>query len=377
MALLDGRLRSARGLSCGIAAPAALLAALLAAALCPSAGRAAAGAASVETSVSARSVEVGDTVRLNLKVTWSEGTEVKPLLVAERLGDFVVRDVFESAAPAAAGAPGREISLVLAAFETGTKTIPPVRLVYIGPDGAVGELESSPVEIDVRSVLPEDAADIRDIKPPLSVPRRWKDLILSYALIVGLTAAAAASVLVSFKRRDEIQALLARTWRRLAGPLARLLLRLLALIGLRRRPQAEAFGVRVDEPGLPPGEAALREIARIEALGLAGRGMIVELYTLVSETVRRFVERRYDVLAMESPTSHTLAALAGRGLAERPLAMLADLLSEADLVKFARHRPAGDRAAGLVERARAVVLADGTGAAESGVPAGPAEGGRQ
>jgi len=316
---------------------------------------------SVEASVSARAVAVGDTFRLNLRVAWSEGTDVKPLVVPDRLGDFVVRDVVEGPASAAGGGASREISLVLSVFETGARTIPPVRLVYLAGDGSSGEIATRPIDVEVRSILPEDADGIRDIKQPLSVPRKWKDLLLSYALIVGLVVAAATSVLLSFKRREELQSWLLKVWRRLSAPLVRLVRALLALVGLARRRGAAAFDIAVDEPGLAPGEAALRELARIEALGLVGRGMTKELYTLVSETLRRFIERRCGVLAMESPTSFTIRALADAGLPDRPRGTIDEVLSEADLVKFAKHDP-GERQAGtLVERAREIVARVGPG----------------
>jgi hypothetical protein len=340
---------------------AALAALWLAAGFVSSPARAAGEVPSVETSVSTRVVAVGDTFRLDLKLTWPEGTDVKPLAVPDKIGDFVVKDVLEGPAVVVGGGASREISVVLSAFETGAKTVPPVRLVYLASDGSSGEIESRPIEVEVRSVLPEDANGIRDIKKPLSVPRKWKDLILSYALIVGLAVAAATSILISFKRREEIQGYLLRIWRRLSGPVLRLLIALLALVGLVRKRGTAAFDVRVDEPGLAPGEAALREIARIEALGLVGRGMIKELYTLVSETLRRFIERSYGILAMESPTSYTMRALADAGVPDRPRGLIDEVLSEADLVKFAKHDP-GERDVGtLLERARAIVAVAGSG----------------
>jgi hypothetical protein len=357
-----GRQRGAR-------APVAGLVALwLAAGFVSSPAGAAGEVPSVETSVSTRVVAVGDTFRLNLKLAWSAGTDVKPLAVPDKMGDFVVKDVLEGPASVAGGGASREISVVLAAFEPGPKTVPPVRLVYLAGDGSSGEIETRPVEVEVKSVLPEDAGGIRDIKKPLSAPRKWKDLIRSYALVVGLAVAAATSILVSFKRREEIQGWLAAAWRRVSEPLLRLLMALLALVGLVHKRGTAAFDVRVDEPGLAPGEAALREIARIEALGLLGRGMMKELYTLVSETMRRFVERSYGVLAMESPTSYTIRALADAGLPDRPRGLVDEVLSEADLVKFAKHDPGERAVATLLERARTIVALAGPGRAGDAGP---------
>ena len=316
-------------------------------------------APTVETSATAGTIAVGDTFRLNLRIVCEEGTTVKPMAVPDKIGNFVVKDVSVGSPSAGTGGPGdsserlREASLLLTTFETGTQTVPPVSLVYVGPDGSTGSVESRPVEIEVRSILPEDADDLRDIKRPLEVPKRWKDLILSYLLVFGLAAGAALSVLLSFKRREEVEARLRRAWLRVSAVLRALANRLLAALGIKRK--GRAFDIAVDEPGLPAGEAALRELERIEALGLAGRKMIVEFYTLVSETVRRYIERRYGVLALESPTSYTLAALERARLSGAALPLIGEALSEADLVKFAKWIPDEERVGSLLARARDLI----------------------
>jgi hypothetical protein len=350
MALLSS---GSRGIVWGRIAPSVVLA-LLGPALAPlGLPAAAAEPPTVETSVSAASMAVGDTIRLGLRVAWREGVQVKPLALPDKLGNFVVKDIAEGAPTAVADLVIREVSVVVTTFETGYQTIPPIPFVWVGQDGAAGKAESRPVEIEVRSILPEDAEDIRDIKRPLTVPKRWKDIILGYTLVVGLAVAAAASILVSVKRREDVEAWLGKAWRRLSGPVMRLLVRLLVMLKLRR--PAEVFDIRVDEPGLPAAEAALREIDRIEALDLLGREMLKEFYTLVSETLRRYLERRYGVLAMESPTSLTMAALRAANLAAEAEDLLRGVLDESDLVKFARFRPDPDLSGSLLDRARRLV----------------------
>jgi hypothetical protein len=308
----------------------------------------------VEARASATSMAVGDTVRLNLRLAWRGGVEVKPPALPDKIGNFVVKDISEGAASAVADLTTRDVSVVLTTFETGRQTIPPIPFVWVGQDGTAGKVESAPVEIEVKSILPPDAGDIRDIKRPLAVPKRWKDIILSYALVVGLAVGAAASILVSVKRREDLEAMLARVWRKLSAPVKKLILRLLVLLRLRH-PGAGAFDIRVDEPGRPAAEAALREIDRIEALGLVRRGMLKEFYTLVSETLRRYLERQFGVLAMESPTSLTMAALKAADLPAEATRLVESLLGESDLVKFAKYLPGEDPVASLLDRARQVV----------------------
>jgi hypothetical protein len=316
---------------------------------------------SVEAGVERRTVAVGDTFNLHLDLDWEDGVDIKPLAIGDRLGGFVVRDVREGVASRVGERFTRRISLLLTVFELGPMTVPPVTVVYLAPDGETLKAETSPVEIEVASILPDDAGEIRDIKDPIAVPRRWKDLILSYALLVGLAAGTAVSVLLSVKRKHEIQAALRTVWVRITGPLVKLFLSLLRLLGLARRGGAALdLDIEVTEPHLVPEDAALKELKRIEALGLIERGMIKDYYTLVSEIVRRYLERKFQVLAMESPTSYTLGALFEIEVAPEGIDAIRDVLEEGDLVKFAKLNPAGEAVASLLTRAREVVKLTGS-----------------
>jgi hypothetical protein len=326
-----------------------------------SASLAAAEPLSVDSSVDRRTVAVGDTFNLRLDLSWQEGVDIKPLPIGDNLGSFVVRDVREGVASRVGERFERRISLLLTVFEVGTQTVPPVDVVYLTPQGETLKAESSPLEIEVASVLPEDANDIRDIKGPMSVPKRWKEILLSYALLVGLAAGTAVSVLLSVKRKHEIESALKRIWVRVTGPLKRVFLSLLAMLGLvKRRRAALRFDVTVNEPDLVPEEAALKELERIEALGLIERGMVKDYYTLVSETVRRYLERKSGVLAMESPTSYTLSALREIEVVPEGYDAVKDVLEEGDLVKFAKLVPTEESVGSLLERARGIVRLTGS-----------------
>lgn len=315
--------------------------------------------------VDGRTIAIGDTFNLHIALDWEEGVEIKPLAIGDRIGDFIVRDLREGPASATGARLTRRISLLLTVFETGSQTIPPIPVMYKDPQGSIRKAETMPIEIVVGSMLAEGAADIRDIKDPISVPKRWKDLILSYMLLVGLAAGAAASVLVSVKRKHEIEILLRRAWRRVTDPLRRLIVWLLTVLGLARRgaPVSRIFDVTVTEPNLIPEDAALKDLERIEALALRERGMIKDYYSLVSETIRRYLERKFHVLALESPTSYTLHAVSDMGISADGYGITREVLEEADLVKFAKFVVADEAVATLVERARNVVYLTGVPAA--------------
>lgn len=104
---------------------------------------------------------------------------------------------------------------------------------------------------------------------------------------------------------------------------------------------------------LPPEVIALAELERIAALALPARGDFKQHYTLVTDVVRRYVEARYKVEAMDRTTYELMDALERRRVS---VDGLEKLLNEADLVKFAKFTPTTESAAVAVNRAREIVI---------------------
>ena len=150
--------------------------------------------------------------------------------------------------------------------------------------------------------------DIRDIKGYVPVPHGWLWLTL---LVVGLAL------------------LLGLVWWR-----------------KRRRPAGASHPV-------PPPPTAV-EIALAALQRLRQDNPPVELfYTRLSDIVRQFLENRFSVRAPERTTEEFLVEVAqGAALTPQHRELLGTFLGEADLVKFARHRP------GPEDRARAFAAAE-------------------
>ena len=81
---------------------------------------------------------------------------------------------------------------------------------------------------------------------------------------------------------------------------------------------------------------ALKALAEIEGLNLLESGEFKRYYTLVIDTLRLYLERRFGIQAMDRTSDEILYDLRGRRLQVDGLNLL---LGEADLVKFAKHTP--------------------------------------
>ena len=147
------------------------------------------------------------------------------------------------------------------------------------------------------------AADIRDIKPPMQISSGWE--------IVWIAAAALGGLAVLF--------LLWRWWR-------------------KRRERV---------PIVPPVPAHIRAKAALaHALDLISQPK--PFCVAVSDTVRLYLEERFDFRAPERTTEEFLRELnATDRLAENQKDSLGQFLESCDLVKFARYEPGENELRGL------------------------------
>jgi hypothetical protein len=85
---------------------------------------------------------------------------------------------------------------------------------------------------------------------------------------------------------------------------------------------------------------ALRELEKLKEEKLWQNGEIKLYYTRLSGIVRQYLENRYSIQSLELTTPETLSLLKKTGFREDELfSKLRTILTGADLVKFAKHKP--------------------------------------
>jgi len=94
----------------------------------------------------------------------------------------------------------------------------------------------------------------------------------------------------------------------------------------------------------PPHVIALRELERIKTQKLWQQEKVKQYYSEVSDTVRIYIEKRFDIPAMEFTSAETLGTfkLNKNIIENNTLDQLQHILSLADLVKFAKYSPLPD-----------------------------------
>jgi hypothetical protein len=276
-------------------------------------------ASPVEARISAKagSYTVGDPIQLTLSVTHPDDyTVILPELGAS-WGDAVVRS--QSPATTVSNADGTETTsqvIDLRVFAPGTFTTPPLGITISDSQGDLTEITADPIELTIASVLIEGDTQLRDIKPQIALP---VSNLLALA-VVGLASAAAGLGI--------------------------------ALLWWRRR-RAQLALASVDNR--PPDQIALEELARIAELGLPERGRFKEHYTLVSDCIRVYGERVFDIPVLERTTGEVQASLRQANVAQDVIRTFITFLDESDLVKFSTFHPDSASAYRLLDSGREIV----------------------
>lgn len=270
----------------------------------------------VEWSVSAvadvEEVQVGDDLRLSLTVRHPPGGDfVPPVMV-----DFAPFEVIDSTT--------EELSPIetllhyrLAAYRLPEDLeVPALTVRYRNETGAVAEIQTLPVPVRLVTSLTPDVTEIHDIKGPaaLAVPRDWS---LLFWLLVALLAAVLAYIIYRrFQREPED----------VRSAPARLL----------PAPDVEA-------------DAALRTLWE---KGLVEKGEYEPFYTELTEIMKRYAGRRFEVPYLERTTAEILIDLRPK---EAAASALAPILNVSDLVKFAKQVPEAKLARDSYTQARELI----------------------
>jgi hypothetical protein len=269
----------------------------------------------VDWEVSARTdkteVQVGEALRLELTIRHPAGAE---FLVATGANlapfELVERIEEESDNPVES-----HITLRIGAYQLPAEiAIPPIKVEYRDESGELASIETESIPINLVTSLTPDVTDIHDIKDPIAdlpVPSRWGNL---WWLLAALLAALLAYYLY-------------RRWQKRTGP------------------EAEATPA---PPPIAPELEAEEALRRLVAQRLLESGKVKEFYVGLSEIMKRYAGRRFNVPYLERTTSEIRGDLRGAGIPREPDTRLEKILVASDLVKFARAEPLGEESNRMV-----------------------------
>ncbi len=278
----------------------------------------------ITASSSKQEMLIGDSLRYTVTVEWQRGIELMKLEPGATIGAFEIQDMQTSEQKTLKGERfEKSYTYVLSTFDTGEFEIPPFTVEYQTTSGEVKTAQSQPIKITVKHVprTSTDRNDVRDIKPPLSIPA---DTQLRNILLVSLAALLVLGALGGF---------LTRKW-------------LLS----RRAASAQEW-----IPPKPIEELAYDDLNALAHSNLLSEGKIKKYHIRLSEIIRIYLGRRYKLAAIDMTSYELMYRLKERVAGKPTLSVIEDFLDHCDLVKFAKYVPEHTQCVAKLDQAKMIV----------------------
>ena len=199
-------------------------------------------------------------------------------------------------------------SFLITSFDSGSYHIPPFWF-KITLDNRIDSVRTNGVTLNVHSLPVDTTRGPTDIKMPYDAPLTLKE-VTPYILGIILIAAILFFIFYAIGRRKNNK----------------------PLFVLPKKPKEPAHII------------AIRELNRIKKEKLWQQGKTKQFYSEVTETLRRYIEDRFEIPAMEQTSDETLESfrLQPDLLSGKIYNNLHMILNTADLVKFAKHQTLPD-----------------------------------
>ncbi len=276
----------------------------------------------VQSMVDTSTITIGDRILYSIIIDRAENLRIEKLGEGLNLGMFEIKDYKFYDPEKKDGRIIERFDFSISVFDTGKFTIPPFPIAYFPSDTSniYQIIEASPIDIYVKSVLADDdAPELKDVKPPIDIPFNYKFWILALSILF--------------------------------------LICVIVFLGYRFWKQRKEKGY-IFSPPPPPEPAhqlALRALDKLFSSDLLEKGHLKIFFTQMSDILRRYLEGRYYLSALEETTAEIMRDLKKQLTDESIRQGLLDVLVMSDLVKFAKHIPDMDETESLKIKARSFV----------------------
>lgn len=196
-------------------------------------------------------------------------------------------------------------TLTLTVFDSGYYIIPPIKFAYGTSKTSISDVvETEPHLLNVFTVPVDTTQAIKPIKGPLKAPYTFAEL-LPWILLFLVVAGASVFGYYYWKKRKE---------------------------------QVPLF-VSKPKPLKPPHQIALDALDDLKKQKLWQQGRVKEYHTKLTDILREYIEKRFNILAIEMTTYEILTSFRPVPLEKGIKEDLQNILEIADLVKFAKANP--------------------------------------
>jgi hypothetical protein len=257
----------------------------------------------IRTDATPREITIGDQIAYRVQLNVSSDVAVAPFSLPSPFGDF---ETIRTSSPTIGTDPATSkiqvtLEAIITTFSTGTLSIPSLNIPIAAVGGASSTVTTEAISIHVRSLLAEkgDEGHLRPLKGVFS--------FRSYAWI----------------------------WWTIFGVAAVLL----ALFVWKRKTVTSMLGLEKTGPKKPPEQNAWEALHALEDSDLLATGQHKEFYFRLSVILRRYLEERYAMSALDKTSSELLLEFRRTDLRSELVSLTRAFFDNADLVKFAKLVP--------------------------------------
>ena len=266
----------------------------------------------VKASTDTTSYKVGDYINYTLRIEYDKSIGIIPPLIKDSLK---MADIIKLDTAVTKEENGRMVTIikaVLSKYDSAVINIPPIAIKYralkspgeklFANDSTLKTIQSYPVTVLVHTLQVNPQAEIKDVKDPIKVPLNWL-LILMWFVIASVVIGTALLLYLWFKKSKEKKV------------------------------------VMPPKIILPPHIEALNALKKLEIKQLWQKGMVKEYHSEITEIIRAYFERKFNLPALELTTTEVNIQLKQQTGAANIIDITNDFLNNADLVKFAKFKP--------------------------------------
>ena len=172
---------------------------------------------------------------------------------------------------------------------------------YIAPIKLNSNLSTEGLLLNVMSVSTDQNSEIKDIKRPLEAEYELKDFLIWIILLLTIILIVYLLKKYIFNKKEHVEKKIIKTI-------------------------------------IPPHIIALKELNNIEKKELWQSGKIKQYHSRISEILRKYMEHRFNFIALELTTDEILLNIKNT-ISREEYIELKQILQRADLAKFAKNKP--------------------------------------
>ena len=192
--------------------------------------------------------------------------------------------------------------LTITAFDTGVFMIPPIRFGMMEKgDTSYSTIISDPLLLNVFTVEVDTTKDIKPIVRPMAQPYTIDEFLPIILLVLVLIIIIIAAVYL-----------------------------------YRRFKKKKPLFTKKEKPALPPYQEAIQNLETLKMKKLWQNGQVKEYQSELTDIIRYYIERRFEINAVEMVSHEIMEALKKTDVNQEALAKISATFELADLVKFAK-----------------------------------------